>query len=37
MAAGGKRISGLDLGLAIAAAVVCVGAVVSVLLLLQLK
>jgi hypothetical protein len=37
MAAAGKRVSGLDLGLAIAAAVVCVGAAVSMLLLLQLK
>jgi hypothetical protein len=37
MASAGRRVSGLDLGLAIAAAVVGVAAVVSMLLLLQLK
>jgi hypothetical protein len=32
-----KRLSGLDVGLAIAAGIAALGAVVSVLLLLQLK
>jgi hypothetical protein len=32
-----KRVSGLDVGLAIAAAVIALGAVASVALLLQLK
>ena len=36
-ASAAKKVSGLDIGLAIAAGVVALGAVVSVLLLLQLK